>query len=183
MKKPIMATLTLVLMPAALLAQSDAALARFREAVRLAPSDARARVLLGTALLDRGKVFEALRNLRKAAELVPNDPEYAYQLGRAYQRVSEWSVERMRAADPESARLYLTLGESYAAERNTEKALEAFHKAAVRAPRMTGVHLAMAALLAEASRREEALAEIHQELAVSPGSAAAQALLQQLESR
>jgi protein O-GlcNAc transferase len=181
-KKWVATLLTLLLLPAAF-AQTDAVLTRFREAVRLAPSDARARVLLGTALLDRGKVFEALRNLRKAAELAPNDPEYAYQLGRAYQRVSEWSVERMRAADPESARLYLTLGESYAAERNTDKALDAFHKAAARAPRMTGVHLAMAALLAAAGKREEALAEVHQELIISPGSASAEALQRQLEPR
>ena len=174
--------------PFGLWAQTDAALRTFTLAVKNAPADPRAHLLLGTALLDRAAhhpehLFSALRELRRAAELAPEEPEYTYQLGRAYQRAAEWSVEQLRVNGPDSARLYLSLGESYLAEHKPEAAMEALRKAAAAGPQMAGVHLAMAFVLAQDGKREAALAELERELAVAPGSAAAETMKQQLTSR
>lgn len=162
------------------------ALREYAAAVKSAPADARARLLYGAALLDQSErepnaLFDALRQLRKAAELEPGNPEYAYQLGRAYQRAGEWSLDRMKSVAPESGRLYLVLGESYAGAGKTDQAIEAFQKASQRAPEMTGAHLALAFLHARAGKREMALRELEQELTLSPGSAIAKTMQQKLQ--
>lgn len=163
------------------------ALHQFSEAVQVAPSDARARLLLGTALLDHSgggstAIFEALRHLRKAAELSPKEGEYAYQLGRAYQRSAEWSLEKIKEADPQAARLYLISGESFSAEGKTEEATAAFRKAALRDPKMAGAHLGLAFVYARNGKHEQALQELEQELSVAPLSAVALAMKHQLGS-
>jgi len=174
-----------VYLGAALLARGKtaAAIEQLERASELSPEDPGIRLQLAAAYERAGNLLAAVAQLKKGAELAPNDPEFAYQLGRAYLRLSEWSVERMKSVNPRSARVYQVLGESYSAQGATEKALDAFEKAARAEPGLSGTHLAMAYLYARARKPAEALREIDRELAIAPGSIAALNLKKQLSGQ
>jgi tetratricopeptide (TPR) repeat protein len=113
---------------------------------------------------------EQLRELRK---LAPDDSEYAYELGAVYQNLSKWAFERMQALAPQGARTQQMLGEQYGIAGEREKAIRAFRQAIAADPNLAGSHLALAVIYARVGKRTEALAEIEQELAIAPQSAAA----------
>jgi tetratricopeptide (TPR) repeat protein len=61
-------------------------IARFEEAVRLAPDDERARVALGSALLEAGRLDDAERALREAIARLPSSGEAKWALADVYER-------------------------------------------------------------------------------------------------
>src|SRR6185503_11524361 len=113
------------------------AVVQFREAVRLDANYAAPRVLMGTSLLALGRTREGAAALERAARLelarayersanfmgaveqfrelqalAPRDPEYAYQLGRAYMRLSASCLEQLTRAAPGSARVNQSIAEN-----------------------------------------------------------------------
>jgi len=118
---------------------------------------------------------EQLRELRK---LAPDDSEYAYELGAVYQNLSKWAFERLQSLAPNGARTQQMLGEQYGIAGEREKAIRAFRQAIAADPKLAGSHLALAVIYAQLGKRTEALAEIDQELAISPQSAAARQIRQ-----
>ena len=118
---------------------------------------------------------EQLRELRK---LAPNDSEYAYELGAVYQNLSKWAFERLQALAPHGARTQQMLGEQYGISGEREKSVRAFRQAIAADPKLAGSHLALAVIYAQLGKRTEALAEIDQELAIAPQSAAARQVRQ-----
>jgi Flp pilus assembly protein TadD len=99
------------------------AVAQFREAVRLDPSYAAPRVVLGASLLALDRVGEATSQLERAVKLVPREPLARLQLARAYERAANWTgageqyraLQDLAPRDPEYAylrgRAYLRLSE------------------------------------------------------------------------
>ncbi len=158
----------------------SAAIRELEGAVKIAPADAQAHFQLAVAYQRAGDPLTAVSHLRRCAELAPQDAEFAYQLGRAYLQLAEWCVEGIKAVDPRSARLYQVLGESYSVQGRTDLAIEAFTKAASAAPKLSGTHLALAAIYAQSGRKAEALEEVEREIAVAPDSAAAISFKRQL---
>jgi tetratricopeptide (TPR) repeat protein len=61
--------------------QRDAAIAEYREALRVAPGYALARIKLGVALAEKGDVNEAIFQLETAVKTAPNDLDAQYNLG------------------------------------------------------------------------------------------------------
>jgi tetratricopeptide (TPR) repeat protein len=196
--------------------QHDKAVVQFREAIRLDPSYAAPRILLGASLLALGRAAEAttvlegavrlvpreplarqqlarayeragnllavVEQYRKLRELAPDDPETAYQLGRAYLALSAWSLDHLREVNPGSARLHQALGHNYRVQGKPEMAEQAFRRAAEADPTLPEVHLALAQLYVEQKRWAEARTEIERERALVPESAGARALQQRLEA-
>ena len=95
---------------------------------------------------------------RALRDLAPKDPEYAYQLGRAYLRVSEWSLGELKRIDPRSARLHQARGHTFRVQGRAEQALRAFERAAEADPGLPEIHLAMAQIYLEQKRLAEARA-------------------------
>jgi predicted Zn-dependent protease len=103
--------------------QHDKAVAQLREAVRLDPTYAAPRILLGASLLALGRAGEAVTVLEAVVKLVPREPLARQQLARAYERAGNLpgAVEQYRKLrelapqDPENAyqlgRAYLALSE------------------------------------------------------------------------
>jgi len=60
-----------------------------------------------------GNVPALLDRYRALSDLSPREPEYAYQPGRAYRKLSKWSYRRIMRQDPRSARVYQTLDQCY----------------------------------------------------------------------
>ena len=158
------------------LGRAEEAVAELERAVRLLPGEKAAHLKLADACEQTGNVPCLARQSRVLAGLAPSDPEYLYRLGKAYLRLSEWSYKRILAINPRSARLSEALGREYLQQGQPELALAAYQQAAQRDPALPGIHLALAAIHADALRWDDAAREIELELAVAPGSAAALAL-------
>jgi tetratricopeptide (TPR) repeat protein len=158
------------------------ATAELERAVRLLPNERLAREQLARAYTRGGNPAAAIDQYRALRDLAPDDPEYAYQLGRAYLRLSEWAVQRLREIDPGSARIYQALGHNYRVQGRADLALRAFERAAQADPKLPEIHLVLAQIHLEQKNYGEARKEIDRELALVPESAGARALKQRLEA-
>jgi len=151
-------------------------------AVRLLPKERLAREQLARAYDRAGKPAAAIEQYRALRELAPDDPERAYQLGRAYLRLSEWAMQRLREIDPGSARVYQALAHNYRVQGRADLAVRAFERAAQADPRLPEIHLALAQIHLEQKNWAEARKEVERELAIVPESAGALALKRRLEA-
>jgi len=152
------------------LGRTREARSEFEQATRLMPGEIVAYVQLADAcqrLEDRICVADTYRALGR---LGPDDPEYAYRLGSAYLKLSQWTHERLAKVAPGSARVHQALGREYLQQGQTEFALEAFKRAAEADPTLPDLHLALARIYFDAGRRDEAAREIGRELALVPFS-------------
>jgi len=158
------------------------ATAELERAVKLLPKERLAREQLARAYTRGGKPAAAVEQYRALRELAPDDPEYAYRLGRAYLRLSEWAMQRLRDVEPGSARIYQAMGHNYRVQGRADLAVRAFQRAAQADPRLPEIHLALAQIHLEQKNYGEARKEIERELAIVPESAGARALKQRLEA-
>jgi len=94
---------------------------------------------LGSLLLDQNQLQQALPYLQQAISIAPREPRAHEQLGKAYERLSEFTkaqgeFERAVQLAPENFRLHYMLGRIYQKEGQTDRAkLEFDRSAALRA--------------------------------------------------
>lgn len=148
---------------------------QLERAVRLAPKEPRAREQLARAYELSENVAGLIEQYAALRELVPEDPEYSYQLGNAYLKYAAWCYEQIVKNHPQSGRRFQALGESLRLQGRDEQALKAYERAAQADPGLRGVHLALAQLYLERGRKEDALRALDKELRIAPESAAAAA--------
>lgn len=160
-----------------------AAIADLERAAAIMPRDAAPRLQLADAFERTGDMRRLVAEYRAIVELAPNEPEYAYRLGKAYLRLSQWSFERIKAIDPKSARLSEALGGEYLRQGRPDLALAAYQDAAARNPRLPEVHVALARLHADAQRWPEASQAVARALALEPDNRDARALQQAIAAR
>ena len=155
------------------LRRNSEAVSELRRAANLMPEQPQAHLLLARAYEASGNELESVVELQKLVELAPRSPEYAYQLGKAWMKLSESCFEEIARIDPKSARLQQALGREYAAQEKYDLALAAYQRAVRADPQLPEVHLAIALILLEQKHLDEALEQIRLELNVVPESAAA----------
>jgi tetratricopeptide (TPR) repeat protein len=166
------------------------ALGRPKEAVRqleraakLAPREPLTREQLARAyevLEDFPGVIAQYRVLR---ELVPENPEYSFQLGNAYLKYAGWCYEQVLELGPQSARRFQALAETLRIQGRSEQAIRAYERAARADPNLRGTYLALSQLYFERGRMDDALRAIEEELRIAPESVVAAAFKRQIESR
>jgi Flp pilus assembly protein TadD len=164
------------------LGRAGEAKAPLQQAVKLAPRDPLARQQLAQACERTDNPAGAVDQYRALRDLLPQDPEYTYKLGKAYEALSEWSLRQIRDVDKHSARLFQALGHNYRVQGKTELAVSAFERAIDADPKLPEVHLALAQIHMAEKRWPEARQEIERELALVPESAGARALQQRLST-
>jgi tetratricopeptide (TPR) repeat protein len=152
------------------------------QAVKLAPREPLTRLQLAKAYEQGRNWAGAVEQYRALREIAPGDPEYAYGLGKAYLSLSEGCLRELRQLDTGQARLQQALGHNYRVQGKRELALRAFERAAKADPTLPEIHLALAQLLMQEERWEEARVEIERELALVPESAGARALQRRLQA-
>lgn len=145
-------------------------------AVALMPQEPAARLQLADAFERSGNFGGVVDEYRRLVALAPGNDEYLYRLGKAYLKLAQWSVERMRAVDPRTPRLAQALGRQYLDQGRPDLAQAAFEEAARLGPSLEDVHLALARIHLEQERFDMADIEIDRELAIAPDSAAAREL-------
>ncbi len=175
--------------PRVLMGSSLLALGRVREAaleleaaVKNDPREPSARLELARAYARAGNMTGAVEQFRQLRQQASGDPEYAYQLGRAYMKLSAWCIAEITRVAPDSARVYQMLAENRAAQGRTGEAIRAYLKAAAADPRLPGIHLALAQIYLQEGKPEEGRAELEQELAIMPDNAMALAFKRKLDS-
>lgn len=155
---------------------------QLESAVKIAPREPLARMQLARVHEHTGNWIGAVEQYRALKELAPGEPEYAYGLGRAYLRLSEWCLSELHALDSGEARFQQTLGHHYRVQGRPDLALRAFERAVEADPSLPEVHLALAQIHMEQKRWAEARGELDRELALVPESAGARAFASQLRA-
>ena len=163
------------------LGKNAEALSELKRAVNLLPDEPQARLLLARAYEVSGDRLAAVKEYQKLVELAPRDGEYAYQLGKAYLKLSEWCYQQIARLDPNSARLRQSLGQEYLLQEKYELAIGAFQQAAQADPKLPEIHLALALIYLELKKYDDALAEIELELKLVPESKIAQETKKKIE--
>lgn len=120
--------------------------------------------------------WNAIEQLEALRKLTPDDPEATYQLGVAYNALSSWAFQRMQSLAPNAGRSQQLLAEQYSLSGENDLAEKAYRQAIKAAPALEGSHLGLAMLYLRMGKQAEAAAEVEQELAISPESAAAEQL-------
>jgi len=164
------------------LGRSGEALLELKQAARLMPEQPQAHLQLARAYEASEDGLAAVAELQKLVELVPREPEYSYQLARAWTKLSGWSYQQIAQVNPKSARLQQGLGQEYAIQEKYDLALDAYRRAATLDPKLPEVHLAMAAILLEMKKFDEALSEIALEQKLVPESKAATEIRTKIET-
>jgi Flp pilus assembly protein TadD len=155
------------------LGRNAEAISQLQRSSRSLPKEPQAHLQLAKAYEVSDNWIAAVEELQQAADLAPQEAEYSYLLGRAWTRLSAWSYQRLARLNPDSARLHQALGQEYAMAGKYELAIAAYQEAARSDPKLPEIHLALALLLLELKKTDEASAEINLELKLVPESKAA----------
>ena len=119
---------------------------------------------------------------RTLVDLAPRNPEYAYRLGKAYLRLSQWTLTRIQTVDPRAARLSQAKGREYLEQGRPDLAETAFVEAVARDATLDDVHLALARLYLAGGRLEDASRAVASVLALVPDSRAARELQSSIDA-
>jgi tetratricopeptide (TPR) repeat protein len=128
---------------------------------------------LGIALLEAGKLSEALAVLQKALAQNPDDPELLYYYGRTSGLLSKQVFDELEARFPNSARAHQMMAQDYAVLRDVPSAEREFFEALRLRPETAGLHLQLGELYARAQQWDKAEEQFRLETGIQPGSAEA----------
>jgi tetratricopeptide (TPR) repeat protein len=128
---------------------------------------------LGIALLDAGRLSEAVILLQKAVANHPDDPDLLYYCGRASGLLSKQMFDTLEARFPDSARAHQMMAQDYAALREVPSAEREFNEAIRARPQTPGLHLDFGYLYARAQQWDKAEEQFRLETELQPGNAEA----------
>lgn len=164
------------------LGKNSESVRELKHAVTLMPEQPQSHLQLAKAYETSEDWLPAVEQLQRVVELAPQEPEYSYQLARAWTKLSGWSYQQIQRLDPKSARLQQGLGQEYAIQEKYDLALQAYSRAAALDPKLPEVHLAMAVILLEMKKSDQALSEIALEQQLVPQSKSAAEVRARIES-
>ena len=156
----------------------DAAAETLAHAVLLAPHHAAARANLGNALLELGRVTEALSHLNAAAMLRPDHAPAQYNLGNALLAAGDAEAAELRFAaalrlDPTHVGAHNNYGNALRVLSRPEEAMVSYRRAATLRPDLAGTHNNLGSALLALHRPAEAEAALREALRLRPDYAEA----------
>lgn len=151
----------------------DAALRKFRDAVRRNPRDAESLSNLGQVLVRLGRALEAIPLLQRAIELNPDRWAYRFNLARAFGELGQWdqAVAHYRAAAglfPDDYATLFNLARALHKQGDEQAALQEYQKAIAARPEDPSFHIALALSYERLNRRTDAAAAYAQYLELAP---------------
>lgn len=158
------------------------AMRQLEKAVSLEPKDLLARQQLARAYERSGNFGGLVEQYRTLRRLKPAEPEFAYQLGNAYLKLSGWCHREIVSQNPDSTRVFQTLAENHRVQGHPSVAARYYRRAIQADPNMPENHLALAILYLEQGKLPDARREVDAELAIVPYSAFAIELKKKLET-
>jgi len=146
----------------------------YQQAAKIAPSDPRPHLALGSLYLFERKPPHAQAELMKALDLEPGNPKTHAMLAKAYTALSESGLAEAQgraavALDPAKSEYRMSLGATLQSEQKFGAAEAEYRTAVGLEPRNARSHLALAMLLtSQPNRQSEAQAEYAQVKALDP---------------
>jgi tetratricopeptide (TPR) repeat protein len=128
---------------------------------------------LGIALLEAGRLPEAVAVLQKTLAKSPDDPDLLYYYGRAAGLLSKDAFDTLESRFPDSARAHQMMAEDYAALREVPSAEREFNEALHLRPQTAGLHQDLGYLYARAQQWDKAEEQFRLETELQPGNAEA----------
>jgi tetratricopeptide (TPR) repeat protein len=128
---------------------------------------------LGIALLEAGRLPEAVAVLQEALAKSPDDPDLLYYYGRAAGLLSKDAFDTLEARFPDSARAHQMMAEDYAALREVPSAEREFNEALRLRPQTAGLHMDFGYLYGRAQQWDKAEEQFRLETELQPGNAEA----------
>jgi tetratricopeptide (TPR) repeat protein len=142
--------------------------ASLEKALSANPEDNNAELFLARALIRLEDHRNAAEHLQKLAQREPDNQEIWYLLGKIYMHLSEQSLARMNAIDPNSVLAHEMSGEIMASMKNYDGAVVEFKKAVEMAPQQAGTHYELANAYWNLGDWDAASAQFQAELANDP---------------
>jgi predicted Zn-dependent protease len=164
------------------LGQPEPAVRALNRASELMPREPAVHLQLADACERLDDVICLADEYRTLAQLAPGNAEYAYRLGKAYLRLSQWTLARMQTIDPKAARLSQAKGREYLEQGRPDLAEAAFLDAVARDGTLDDVHLALARLYLAGGRLDDASRAVARALALVPESKVAHGLQSSIEA-
>lgn len=129
---------------------------------------------MGLYLAREGRSTQALRQLRKAADMRPDNFSFQSNLGRVYYfkgdyRKAAQAYQRALRINPGDGMGYAYLSFTYGLMRRRKQALSCMEKAVELNPRYADLHYNLALLYSDRGRFGEAIAELKKALRINPG--------------
>jgi tetratricopeptide (TPR) repeat protein len=128
---------------------------------------------LGIALLEVGRLPEAVATLQKALAKQPDDPDLLYYYGRASGLLSKQVFDELEARFPDSPRAHEMMAQNYVVLRDLPNAEKEFLEALGLRPQTSNLHLELGELYARAQKWDKAEEQFRLETELQPGSAEA----------
>jgi tetratricopeptide (TPR) repeat protein len=148
---------------------------RLETALRANAGDSNAHLYLAKDLTKLGDYQAATVELRSLAAREPNNQEAWYLLALAYMKLSEQSLAKMNAIDPNSVLAHQMSGEIMEAMNNYDGAVVELKKAVEMAPRQPGSHFKLGDAYWSLSQWDAADEQFQAELSVDPRNCRAHA--------
>src|SRR5258706_5555381 len=164
------------------LGKNSESVRELKHAVTLMPQQPQSHLQLARAYEASEDWLSAAEQLQRVVELAPREPEYSYRLAQASTKLSGWSYQQIQQLDPKSATLDQAPQQNSAIHERYDLALNAYHRAAALDPKLPEVHLALAAILLEMKKFDEALSEITLEQQMVPQSKSAAEIRANIET-
>jgi tetratricopeptide (TPR) repeat protein len=143
---------------------------RLEAAVKANPTDANARLFLAKDLNMLGDYEAATVHLRQLAGQQPKNQEAWYLLAKIYMKLSEESLAKMNAIDPDSVLSHELSAEVMESMNNYDGALVELKKAVEMAPQRPGTHYKLGDAYFSLSQWDSAAEQFQAELAVDPAN-------------
>ena len=152
----------------------DKARPRLEAALRSNANDSNAQMFLAKDLAKLGDYQQAAVQLQQLAGQQPKNQEIWYLLSRVYMKLSERSLAKMNAIDPNSVLAHELSAEVMEAMNNFDGAVVELKKAVEAAPRRPGTHYKLGDAYLSLSQLDSAAEQFQAEIAVDPASCMAQ---------
>jgi tetratricopeptide (TPR) repeat protein len=152
----------------------DKARPRLEAALRSNAGDSNAQMFLAKDLAKLGDYQQAAVQLQQMAGQQPKNQEIWYLLSRVYMKLSEQSLAKMNAIDPNSVLAHELSAEVMEAMNNFDGAVVELKKAVEAAPRRPGTHYKLGDAYLSLSQLDSAAEQFQAEIVVDPASCMAQ---------
>ena len=147
---------------------------RLEAALRANPNDGTARMFLVKDLTKLEDYQAAAGELQKLASTESKNQEVWYLLAKVYMKLSEQSLAKMNAIDPNSVLAHELSGEMMESMNNYDGAIVELKKAVEMTPKRPGTHYKLGDAYWTQSRWDSASQQFQAELAIDPANCMAQ---------
>ena len=156
----------------------DGAIARYREALRLAPDHGAAHNNLGVLLADHGQLEQAIDQYLLALRVEPDSADANFNLGNALSARGRTSdaidlYQKALRLEPNMTEAHVNLGRAFAVQGKLDEAVAQFREAVRLDAGSAEAHNNLGAALGSLGRLDDAIGEFRRALQIEPNNARA----------